>query len=148
MIINTLNFGEIEVSESQIINFDDGLPGFSEVFKWVVLPVEGEGLEDFYCLQAINEPNLSLFMITVDKIMPNYNPLVDEHFLDSTGIDVNNIVLYNIITIHKNLKDTTVNLRAPLVIDYINQKGKQVICLNEEYSVRYPLIQAKEAEKC
>ena len=36
------------------------------------------------------------------------------------------------------------NLKAPIVVNVKNRKAKQVIALNEDYPIRYPLFPQEE----
>jgi flagellar assembly factor FliW len=51
-------------------------------------------------------------------------------------------VIYNVAVVREHPEDLTVNLRAPIVINAKNRKGKQVITTDEQYAIRYPLYKA------
>jgi flagellar assembly factor FliW len=44
MLLETRYFGELEIDESKIISFDEGLPGFEEVRRFVMIDNEDKGL--------------------------------------------------------------------------------------------------------
>ena len=48
--------------------------------------------------------------------------------------------VYSIITLGKDLKSSTMNLQAPLIINVKNNLAKQFIMQNSEYKTKHPLI--------
>ena len=54
------------------------------------------------------------------------------------------VQVYNIITIPHDPKDMTANLMAPIVINTINRRGKQIVLYESEYGTKHPLLR-KEA---
>ena len=138
MKLNTRNFGEIEVLEEDIINFSDGLPGFPEDKQFVLLS-EDDSPVSF--LQSVDGGDVSFVVVDMLAFMPDYNPHVDESYIRDLGkYDPANFLIYNIATIFDNLTDSTVNLKAPIVVNAADKKGKQVVCDNEEYSVKASLF--------
>ena len=50
------------------------------------------------------------------------------------------LLIYCIANIPNNIKDMTINLKAPIVININNNKADQVICNNEEYPIKYYVV--------
>ncbi len=141
MTLNTKHFGEIQIDESKIIEFKEGVPGFTNLHRFVLLaePNEQKELEGiFYWLQSVEDPSIAFVMVNMVKYMPDYNPLIDPEQISGLGdYDPNKFVFYNIAVIPDEVKEATVNLKAPVVINDELKQGKQVICTNEEYTVRH-----------
>ena len=141
MRLNTKHFGEVEIEESKIIEFSEGVPGFANLNKFVLLAEPNQSNETdgmFYWLQSIDNPEVAFVMVNMVKYMPGYNPLVDADQMQGLGdYDPDKFVFYNIAVLPENIKEATVNLKAPVVINDELKKGKQVICTNEEYTVRH-----------
>ena len=138
MKLGTRNFGEIEILEEDIIDFHEGLPGFPEDKRFVLLSDDDSPVS---FLQSVDGGDVSFVVVDMLAFMPDYNPRVDENFIQDLGtFDPENFLIFNIATIFDNLKDSTVNLKAPIVVNAVDRKGKQVICENEEYSVKDALF--------
>ena len=60
MQIQTALFGELTISESDIINFPEGLPGFKAEKKFILIPLEEDS--PFFYLQSIKEAELCLLL--------------------------------------------------------------------------------------
>ncbi len=137
MKIETKNFGMIEFEDNAVITFNNGLPAFEDNKKFVII---AEPDTDFYYLQSVEDSNLSLVLLDLSSFMPNYNPLVSEEQLADLGKIDNNLSIYNVCVIKGDIKNMTVNLMAPIVINNDTNYGRQVILENEEYSVKHSLI--------
>lgn len=140
----TKHFGEIKVDESKIINFSNGLPGFPSLRQFVLLSEQdrGEtGQEVFYWLQSVEDGNTAFCLVDMIKVMPEYNPLVEPGEMQGLGnYDPEKFYLYNVAVVPDNIRDMTVNLKAPVVINTANKKGRQVICANDEYDIKHYLF--------
>ncbi|WP_250278456.1 flagellar assembly protein FliW [[Clostridium] colinum] len=138
MTIKTKFFGDIDVDDNKVITFKDGLPGFENITKFLFMTDEDEN-SPFSWLQSIEDIDIVFTLFNVFKVLPDYNPNVDIELLDTLGdIKDENLAIYCIATIPpKNVKEMTINLKAPIVINLDNNNAKQVICNNEEYPIKY-----------
>ena len=138
MKVNTRIFGEIEVAEDKIIDFTTGLLGF-ESYKKYTLIFNSEKKGDIMWLQCLDEPELAFTVIDPMKIVPSYNPVVEEELLIPLG-EVNSeedYFLLTVLTVPSDLTKMTANLKAPVVVNMNTHKACQLIVNNDEYQVRY-----------
>ena len=70
MVIKTTRFGEIEIDESRIIHFAEGLVGFPEDKKYVVM--EHKPGSPFMWLQSLSSPNLAFVIMNPFLFYPDY----------------------------------------------------------------------------
>jgi len=144
MKLQTRSFGEIEIAETDILAFDEGLPGFPDDKRFVLLTEEDSPIS---FLQSVCDGETSFVVVDMAEMSASYDPHVDESLIESLGeYTPENFIVYNICTIHEDLKKTTVNLKAPIIINAVDKKGKQVVCHNEEYSVKQLLFAPSETE--
>lgn len=144
MKIVTRNFGEIEICEEDIIDFYEGLPGFKECHRFALLSEKDSPIA---FLQSTEDGEVSFVVVDATAYMPNYNPHVDESFIAPLGsYNPDTFLIYNIATVSQKLEDSTVNLKAPIVINAASKKGRQIICEDKEYSIKAPLF-ADKGEK-
>lgn len=145
MKLITKNFGEIEYDENLVLDFDDGLPGFSSVKKFIVLTGSDD---DIFCwLQAVENGDVAFALMNVYPVLPDYNPLVDKDELGDLGdLTDANLLVYNIVVIPEDLTQMRVNLKAPVIINPASQKGRQVILDNDEYSVKHYIFDDLKAK--
>lgn len=136
MKLTTRHFGEIEYNADMAIDFCEGLPGFSEMKKYVLVTEEEN--DPFCWLQSIDDPDLAFVMIRIYDVLPDYNPIVDMEEVENLGnLENAELLIYNIVVIPEDIKQMRVNLKAPVVINPASKKGKQIVLNNDEYSIRY-----------
>jgi len=140
MKLNTKYFGEIDYDSSLVINFDEGLPGFPDHKKYIILLENAK--EDTFCwLQSIEDGQLAFALINIYNVKPDYNPLVNSEEVASLGsLGENNLLIYNVVVIPDDIRQMRANLRAPIVINPATRKGKQVILDNEDYQLKYKIF--------
>lgn len=139
MKLNTYRFGEIEIDESRIIHFKDGLPGLEELKNFVV--VVNEQTKPFYWLQAIDE-DISLPVVSPFDIDPDYSPLVDDSYFEELEIENDeDILVLNVAVIPQDITKATVNMMAPIIINSSLNKGKQIVIEGIDYQIRQPIIE-------
>lgn len=140
----TKHFGQIEYEEERVITFPAGLPGFPDTRQFLLLM--GSTPNDlFYWLQCIDDGDLAFTLIDVYQVLPDYNPLVEQEEIQELGnLDGAPLEIYNITVIPEEIKQMRVNLRAPIVINPITRRGKQVIVSNDEYNVRHYIFEEIE----
>lgn len=144
MKIKTKLFGEIEVSEKQKIYFENGILGFEELHSFFLIDIP-ENNGPFYWLQSEEIIDIGFVVITPQTIMPDYKLEVEKSDLDKIDIkNENDILVFTIVTLYEDPSKNTVNLLGPIVINKKNLKAIQAISLNENYSVRHPLLKRGE----
>ena len=137
MKLKTRFFGEIEIFNEKVINFEDGLPGVENLKKFLFMTDEDEN-SPFCWLQSIEDIDIVFTLFDIFKFLPEYNPIAEIESLNSLNYDKEeDLYIYCMATIPKDTKNISVNLKAPIIINTINNKAKQIICNNEEYPIKY-----------
>lgn len=139
MKIKTRYFGEIDLDESKVITFPNGLFGFEEYTRFTLLyNSEAERRPAISWLQCVDEETLALPVMIPTIVMPEYNPVVEDGVLECLG-DWNekNVSVLVTVTVPSDLKLMTTNMKAPIVINTDNMIGCQVVAENSDYEIRY-----------
>jgi flagellar assembly factor FliW len=124
MKINTHHFGEIEFNEDIILQFENGLYGFENLQKFLLLRA-GEDL--FYWLNSIDEPEIAF-------------PLIGTRIIDENFPELEENEGFGIVTLNKDPLKITVNLKAPVYINQEKKTGFQKILDNDRFLVDYKLF--------
>ena len=138
--IKTRPYGEIEISEAQVIEFPDGIPGFDFVKKFALLDTK-EKNSPFKWLQAVDEPELAFIIISPYAFFSEYRldiPRSDFEAVDAGVPD--DLLIFCIVTIPADPSEMTANLQGPVIINPSKKIGRQAISLNDDYSVRYRIV--------
>lgn len=141
MLVKTKYFGEIEMNEEEMIVFDNGILGFPELKKYVLLyDIEKEG-RTIRWLQSCDEQALSIPVIIPTLVMPDYNPTVEDELLKGLGeLTDDNLSVLVTVTVPEDVTKMTANMKAPIIINADTLKGCQLIVENQEYEVRYQIF--------
>ncbi|MCT4595416.1 MAG: flagellar assembly protein FliW [Anaeromicrobium sp.] len=140
MFIETKHFGKIEVIEENIINFEEGLFGFEELKKYLYISNEDKE-NPFNWIQSIENPDLA-FVITDPFIFnKEYDFYLDEAILEKLKISKKEQVgVYSIVVIPENIKNMTMNLKAPIIVNIEECRAMQV-ALKEDYPIKYKILE-------
>lgn len=133
MKIETRFFGEVEIEEKSIITFEKGIPGLEHLQKFIILDLEDN--QNIKCLQSLEEASICLLITTPWTYFKDYEiQLSDEEISELDLISEADASVYNVITVRGD--KITANLMAPVVINVINNKGRQIILSESKYSIR------------
>ncbi|WP_312495492.1 flagellar assembly protein FliW, partial [Anaerosporobacter sp.] len=118
MLINTRCFGEINLDENKIVTFESGLMGFEQYKRFTILYNIEDEKSKISWLQSVDEPSLALPIIAPGVVKEDYNPTVEDEVLRSLGeLTDENLVVFLTVTVPSDIKKTTVNLKAPIIIN-------------------------------
>ena len=141
MKIDTKYFGEIEIGDEKIIHFESGIMGFEEYKDFTILyDSEAEKKPFFSWLQCVTEKGLAFPVVNPLNVIKDYNPVVEEALLEPLGeLKDEDIVLLVFATIPKDIKETSVNMKAPVIVNAANGKAIQVILEKGNYSIKHKI---------
>lgn len=142
MKINTRYFGEIEIGEEKVIHFENGLFGFEQYKDYTILyDVDSEDEPFFSWLQCVTEPALAVPVVNPLKVKSDYDPIVEDELLTRLGeIQDEDLLVLLLATVPQDVKKTSVNMKAPLVINAGTRQGIQIVAENEDYEIKHYLI--------
>ncbi len=141
MQITTKVFGEITIDDEKIIHFPNGIIGFPELTDFAMIHDEEKGTDTIHWLQSLKEPAFAMPVMDPLIVCPDYNPEVDDELLNSIGEIVPEELLVMVtVTVPKDIKNMTVNLKGPMVINAARRKATQVIVEGDEYKVKFPYL--------
>ncbi len=138
--VKTSRFGEIEVQESDVIELPNGLIGFPELKKYVLLDHDKDS--PFKWFQSLDDGAIAFVLINPLLFKPDYAVEVTE--AEVSDLDLTNeedAVISVIITMPTNPQNMTANLKAPLVFNLKNRKGKQIILNTSAYTTRHNILE-------
>ncbi len=143
MKVSTKFFGELEVQDKDIINFAEGIPGFKELTKYALIHDEGT---DFSYLQSVDNKSVCFIIVPPALVVGNYDIEICEDTVEKLEIDKEeDVLLYAILTIPDDLNKMTANLKAPIIINRKNGKGKQEILDDDRYEIKHKVIKEADA---
>jgi flagellar assembly factor FliW len=140
LLVKTKRFGVLEIQEDQILTFPEGLPGFPEQRRFVLLDLQQGSPLKF--LQSVDDPDLSFLVAEPLTFFPEYRVLVRPEDLAPIALDApERGIVVTIVSVPSDFKEATVNLKAPVVINPERSLARQVIS-EGDYGIRTPLFAA------
>lgn len=139
MEIESRDFGKIEIEKSDIILFKAGLPGFNDLKKFVLLPLADDS--PFIIMQSIKDPDTAFVTVEPGNLIKDYQFEISdkvEKELQINGLE--DLLILNIITLKDEMKKSTANLSAPLVINLKEKLARQVILDDSRYQLRFEIF--------
>ncbi len=148
MRINTKVFGEIEIIEEKIIHFPSGIIGFPGLTDFALVHDEEKGIGAIHWLQSIQEPGFAMPVMDPLLVKPDYNPEVDDELLKPIGdLEPEELLVMVTVTVPGDIKQMSVNLKGPIIVNASKRKACQVIVDGGGYAVKFPVYEILNAKK-
>lgn len=145
MLINTRDFGEKEIDEKNIFEFPNGVFAFEEDKRFALFSPLGE---DTYPMWLQSLDHIDLCFIVFDPVMIDAGYKVSLNDSEKRLLKVKDgdeIRSLTIAKVPENFRETTVNMKSPIIINPENGLALQVI-LPHDYPFRYPIYAAEEVK--
>lgn len=148
MKLTTRIFGEVEIEDSKVITFPNGIIGFPDLKRFTLMHDEEQGTGTIKWLQSIEEPGFAMPVIDPLIVCPDYNPQVDKNELVDIGdLKDDDLLVLVTVTVPHDLTKMTVNLKGPFIINVADMKASQSIIDNDEYPVKFPIYDILQKNK-
>lgn len=148
MKLTTRIFGEVEIEDSKIIEFPNGIIGFPDLQKFTLMRDEDQAPNTIQWLQSIDEPNFAMPVMDPLVVCPDYKPMVDRTEVEAIGeLDEEDMLVLVTVTVPHDLTKMTVNLKGPFIINTKDMKASQTIIDNDEYPVKFPIYDILQKNK-
>ncbi len=136
MKIETKFHGTLDISEEQIITFRRGIPGFEKETQFVILELFEGTL--FKVLQSVQESYVAFIMCDPWMFEADYEFDLKESIIDELQIHSSeDLDIYNILTISKDMSKSTINLLAPIIVHQKQNMGMQVVLEGTKYTTKH-----------
>lgn len=140
MLMKTTHFGEIEINEENILDFEEGILGFEDIRRFGIINSE-DPESPFSWIQAIEKPELAFALVDPFAIKKDYDfELKDE---DASFLGIENpsqTAVFAIVVIPDDTKKISMNLKAPIIVNTNNKKAAQIILDSDKYTVRHFIL--------
>jgi flagellar assembly factor FliW len=139
MELVTKYHGARTYSDEDVIVFKKGLPGFKELKKFIIFPLESN--EVFSILHSIEANEVGLVLVSPFTILSDYEFKIPDRDIKELQIDKpEEVLVLTTVTLSSNIENMTTNLKAPIIINIKEKLGEQLILDNDKYKVKEPLF--------
>jgi len=146
MIFKT-KLGEMDLSEKEIITFEEGIPGFDHLRKFAIVSVART--EPIKWLVSLEDRDVALPIIDPWIVRLDYHVDISEKDVQDLDIEKDeDVSVWCVVVIPKDKPDdATINLLAPIVVNMKNGKAKQIIMETDEYTIKHRIKDELERSK-
>jgi flagellar assembly factor FliW len=135
MRIRTKDFGELDINSEAIIKFPRGLFAFEGSKEFIL--IEKEGYKQKW-LQAVDSERPRFIVFDPTDIVLGYLPELPVEALKELKLASGECPdLYVVAVIPENIKDMTVNLKSPLLINKKERLAVQIVLEKGDFPIRY-----------
>ncbi|MFT4414407.1 flagellar assembly protein FliW [Fredinandcohnia humi] len=139
MKILTKYHGEISIEDSEVITFENGIPGFLGEKKFVILPFGEDSI--FSIMQSLYNEHLAFVITNPFLFFKEYDFTLDDQNVEQLQLQSDkDITVFVILTVMDPFEKTTANLQAPIVLNNKKSIGKQVILTNTSYKTKHTIF--------
>ncbi len=121
------------------IEFKNGIPGFENYKKFIVNDIENN--KDFKSIVSVDDEYVGFIAVSPFTIINDYEFDINDEVINLLEIEkAEDVMVLGLVRLGKTVKESTVNLKAPIIINIRNNKGMQYIIQNDKYLTREPII--------
>ncbi|MBQ0051728.1 MAG: flagellar assembly protein FliW [Treponema sp.] len=144
MEVKTKSLGTVQVDESKIIKFPNGLLGFEDYHNFAILECE---YKPFLWMQSLEEPGLAFLIVDPFIIADTYELDVDDKTLAEIEIETaGDVIVFAIVTVPADGGPVTANLQGPVVINKHNNQAMQVILSDSRWTTKFNIVKALKSK--
>lgn len=135
MNIETKFLGEVAIEEAEILTFENGLPGFPDYTKYILLGLDAD--LPLALLQSIDAAEMGFVVAFPFAFTKDYAFDISEEEKEQLQItNPEDVITYAIVTLKETFPESTMNLLAPIIINTKSKRGKQIVLHDSE---KYPI---------
>ncbi len=139
VIIQTSRFGQVQFQGEDVLNFPEGILGFSELKRFVL--VDDPTDEIFVWLQSCDEAAIAFPVLEPELFTENYKVTLSK--TDQESLKLKNDDKYRsftIVTIPDDPTKMTANLKAPVVVNVAQKQARQCVLQDNNLAIREPIF--------
>lgn len=139
MIIQTTRFGQVQVQEEDTLSFPEGILGFNDLRKFVLLDDPND--EIFAWLQSCEEPAIAFPVLEPELFAEQYRITLAKSDLESLKLQsLEGTRLFCIVTIPDDPTQMTANMKAPIVVNAAQKIARQCVLQDNNLAIREPIF--------
>ncbi len=139
MELQTTRFGSLSLDDHRPVEFVGGIPGFPSFMRAVLIEVEDN--PDYYWLQSIDDGDLAFLTVVPWSFFTDYELVLSDD--DQAAIeldDAGDAFICCLVSVDRDNKSFTANLRAPIVVNVSAGRARQIILPDERLSLQAPIL--------
>lgn len=123
-----------------IIELTHPMPGFPDDARFALVRLDDDGV--LHGFRSLDSEGLQFVVVPPGPFYPDYAPEIGDDVVAALGIDpqaAEDVLVLLVVRAGATLADTTVNLRAPLVVNPATRRASQVVLDDADLPLAAPL---------
>lgn len=124
-----------------VIELAHPMPGFPDDGRFALVRLDEDGV--LLGFRSLDSEDLQFVVVPPAPFYPDYAPEIGDDVVSELGIEpaaAEDVLVLLVVRAGATLADTTVNLRAPLVVNPATRKASQVILDDADLPLAAPLV--------
>ncbi|HVK28355.1 MAG TPA: flagellar assembly protein FliW [Nocardioides sp.] len=124
-----------------VIELAHPMPGFPDDARFALVRLDEDGV--LHGFRSLDSEDLQFVVVPPAPFFPDYTPEIADEVVTELGIapeDAGDVLVLLVVRAGASLADTTVNLRAPLVVNPATRRASQVILEDADLPLAAPLV--------
>lgn len=139
MIIQTSRFGRVECQAEDILTFPEGLLGFSDLRKFVLLDDPSD--EIFAWLQSCEALDIAFPVLEPELFTESFKINLSRNDLELMQMkNLDKARYFCIVTIPDDPTQMTANLKAPIIVNREARIARQCVLQDNHLAIREPIF--------
>lgn len=127
---------EVDVPVIELVH---PMPGFPDDARFALVRLDDDGL--LHGFRSLDSAGLQFLVVPPGAFYPDYTAEIDDDTVADLGIErAEDVVVLAVVRAGATLADTTINLRAPLVLNTATLRATQVILDDPALPISAPLV--------
>jgi len=121
-----------------VFEFSEGIYGFEDLRKFTFINQSENINNPFRLMVSLERPEVSFITVPPTFVHENYEVSIDDFELEQLGIfKAEDIIVFCIVTLAKDGRSMSVNLKSPVILSMATKYGKQIILEDSQYEIRH-----------
>lgn len=122
-----------------VIELVHPMPGFPDDERFALVRLDDDGV--LHGFRSLDSDGLQFVVMRPTPFYPDYAPEIGDDVVEDLGISsTDDVLVLLVVRAGTTLAETTVNLRAPLVVNTATRRASQVILDDVELPLAAPLV--------
>ncbi len=144
MTIQTSRFGQVQLSNEDVISFPEGLLGFQDLRTFVLLDDPNDDI--FAWLQSCESPAIAFPVLEPELFSETYKINLSKSDLEVLQMpDSTRARAFCIVTIPDDPTLMTANMKAPIVVSIDKKRARQCVLQDNSLAIREPIFTKLQA---
>ena len=140
MNIQTSRFGTVTIEQDDLVNFSEGILGFSNLRTFVFLDDPNDDI--FAWLQSCENPSIAFPILEPQLFESNYNVSLSKGDMQNLQLEdpKKGFQVFTIVTIPNDPTQMTANLKAPVIVNVKKRIARQCVLQDNKLAICEPIF--------